>query len=233
MRQCLLIGNSRWHWATKKKEKWHYSHSDPNPLSIPDDQLPWIKWAAVGPIPSNLSLNPANRINANDVPLKNLPPWLGVDRALAGWAAFLYAKESNTNFPGLIVADAGTVLSITRITTTGDFSGGQLVAGLRLQLEAMATGTQNLCNPGLAISTIEQFPFKTSEAMQRGALQALIGNLIQIVKESNMELWLCGGDSQLLLKELQKQNISTIYKPNLVLEGMVRLYSQITLNQDP
>ena len=48
---------------------------------------------------------------------------------------------------GLLLVDAGTVLSLTRVTADGCFGGGQLIPGYRLQLQAMADA-----NPRLAIN---------------------------------------------------------------------------------
>ena len=136
------------------------------------------------------------------------------------------------NSNGLLIADAGTVLSINRITKNGEFAGGQLIPGLQLQLRAMETGTQNLINPGPSSSTPAQFALTTAEAMQRGSIQALVGTLIEAIKEANTPLWLCGGDAPILVKELEKRNTEVIHHPNLVLEGMVDIQQRINQNQD-
>ncbi len=229
---CLLIGNSRWHWAFKKTDKWEYLHTTPDPKRIESLEMPIVAWAAVGPLPKNIYLNPAKRLTTKDIPLKELPPWLGIDRALAGWKAFKKAKSIGTNSSGLLVADAGTILSLTRISANGEFAGGQLIAGLRLQLSAMANGAKNLQNPGTSSFPPDQFPIATAEAMQRGSLQALIGTLIEATHETNMPLWLCGGDAPILIEELKKRNAQVRHYPNLVLEGMVEIQQQIKQDQD-
>ncbi len=96
----------------------------------------------------------------------------------------------------------------------------------------MANGTQNLNNPGTKTSTPAQFPFTTTEAMQRGSIQALVGTLIEAMKETNAPLWLCGGDAPVLIQELLKRNANVVHHPNLVLEGMVDIQEQIRKNQD-
>ena len=30
----LMIGNTRWHWATKIQENWKYFHTSPNPIEF-------------------------------------------------------------------------------------------------------------------------------------------------------------------------------------------------------
>ena len=232
LRSFLLIGNSRWHWAIEKADSWHFLHTAPDLQTTKSHGTELDARAAVGPLPKNLALNSAKRIKIKDIPLQKLPPWLGIDRALAGWGAFRNAKASKTHSSGILVADAGTVLSLTRITSNGEFAGGQLIAGLRLQLSAMANGTENLEDPGPASGQTEQFPFTTAEAMQRGSHQALVETIIAAKKESNMSLWLCGGDAPLLLEELRRRNIDLIHHPNLVLEGMVDIQHKINRTQD-
>ena len=89
----LMIGNTRWHWATKSQEDWEYLHTTPNPIEFKDKNYSELSWASVGPIPENLQLCPSKRINLDDVPLINLPSNLGIDRALASWSA--YKKQSS------------------------------------------------------------------------------------------------------------------------------------------
>ena len=186
--------------------------------------MPLLSWAAVGQIPRHVSLQPANRIHLKDVPLKKVPPWLGIDRALAGWGAFAKAKSSTSNSSEMLVADAGTVLSLTRISANGEFTGGQLAAGLRLQLSAMSEGTENLKDPGPSKSScIQKFPLTTSEAMHKGSLQSLLGIIVEALRGTEMPLWLCGGDGHLLYPELKSRNLKIFHHPNLVLEGMVNL----------
>ena len=72
-------------------------------------------------------------------------------------------------------ADAGTILSVTKITNKGDFGGGQLIAGFRLQLSSMANGALNLETPIDKTIPTETFQYETHNAMIRGSLNALLG----------------------------------------------------------
>ena len=97
--------------------------------------------------------------------------------------------------------DAGTVLSLTRVTADGCFGGGQLIPGYRLQLRAMAEGTVGLpSTPELPDSEVAQevFPQQTVAAMQRGVLQALLATIAVAQQNSKGLLWICGGDAELL-----------------------------------
>ena len=49
--RALLIGNSRWHWATQRGERWSFDHAAPDPLRIDTTNL---IWAAVGEVPAAL-----------------------------------------------------------------------------------------------------------------------------------------------------------------------------------
>ncbi len=227
---CLLIGNSRWHWAIQKSNKWQFIHTQPDPEIFQNTEISCSAWAAVGELPLQLELDPTKRINIKHIPLLNFPSWVGIDRALGAWGAYKKAKTSKLPSSGLLIADAGTILSLTRITKNGEFAGGQLVPGLRLQLNAMAFGAHNLKNPGPENMEAEQFPFSTSQAMKRGSFQALIGTLIEAQRAAQIPLWLCGGDAPLLFKELKKQKFEISHHPNLVLEGMIDL--QTKFNQD-
>lgn len=223
--RCLLIGNSRWHWAEQSGTScWVYQHeiAAPEALDSPSDLM---AWAAVGPIPQHPCLQSSRRLNLADIPLQGIPPWLGIDRALAGWGAWR-AKETRV---GVLVVDAGTVLSLTRISATGSFSGGLLAAGYGLQLRAMAEATAglNVTSPvGLDPEDAKPFPFETQAAMRSGAQQSLVGLIRQAHAQSPWPIWLCGGDAPQLLPNLQEQlGIEVFHAPNLVMEAMVELVS--------
>ena len=79
----LMIGNTRWHWASKIKKTWKYFHTSPNPIEFKDKDYSQLTWASVAPIPENIKLCPSKKINLDDIPLINLPPNVGIDRALA------------------------------------------------------------------------------------------------------------------------------------------------------
>lgn len=200
----LLIGNSRWHWAEQRgTSRWVYQHevAAPEALDSPGDLM---AWAAVGPIPHHPCLQSSRRLNLADIPLQDIPPWLGIDRALAGWGAW----RANETRVGVLVVDAGTVLSLTRISATGSFSGGLLAAGYGLQLRAMAEATAglNVTSPlGLDPEDAKPFPFETHAAMRSGAQQSLVGLIRQAHAQSPWPIWLCGGDAPQLLPNLQEQ----------------------------
>ena len=197
--RALLIGNSRWHWAQRCKEGVRVDHGDPDPGRIGAD--PPI-WAAVGPVPDQLRAHQDRRIRLGDVPLPKAPPWLGVDRALGAWMAWRCSQDRQLDCSrGLLLVDAGTVLSLSRVGPDGCFAGGQLLPGFRLQLKAMAEGTVGLPSlleqPSLDVPQ-EMFPTQTVAAMQRGVLQGMLATIAVAQQHAQGLLWICGGDAPLL-----------------------------------
>jgi len=223
----LLIGNTRWHWATKIQADCKYFHTTPNPIEFKDKNYSELSWASVGPIPENLKLCPSKKINLDDVPLINLPSNLGIDRALASWSAYKKQSSFKSKEQDLIVIDAGTIMSVTKITTKGVFAGGQLISGLRLQLSSMANGALNLENPIIKTIPVETFQHETKNAMVRGAINGLLGLILKIFEETKLPIWMCGGDAPIILNELKNTNIDINHSPNLVLEGMIDIYKKI------
>tara|TARA_B100000700_G_scaffold120712_1_gene135569 strand:- start:4679 stop:5350 length:672 start_codon:yes stop_codon:yes gene_type:complete len=218
-----MIGNTRWHWASQIEGEWQFFDTSPNPINFKDKDYSELTWSSVGPIPENIKLCSTKKINLFDVPLGNLPSNLGIDRALASWSAFQKQSTLKNKEQDLIVIDAGTILSITKITKKGEFAGGQLISGLMLQLSSMAKGAFNLKFPIIKEIPKDTFQYDTKNAMIKGAITGLSGLILQIYEENNLPIWLCGGDAQIILNELKRKNIDINYHPNLVLEGMINI----------
>lgn len=205
----LLVGNSRWHWAEATEAGLRIHHqSAVEALAVPPpDRL--VAWAAVGRVPATLTLPADRRVVTAAVPLAGLPPWLGVDRALAGWLAWRRQRQRQA----VLVADAGTVLSLTCIDREGGFGGGRLLAGLGLQLRAMAEATAALPSPPApaalaALVAGGNWPIATEAAMAVGVTQGLAAALAAAVRERRLldpacRLVLTGGDGDSLIGPLQ------------------------------
>ncbi len=142
MKRVLLIGNSRWHWGERDAHGLRFDHALPDHSRL---EAELSGWAAVGAVPDCLLSAAHRRITLRDVPLAGCPEWLGVDRAIGAWAGWTRSVEMSLDLrSGLLLVDAGTVLSITMLSPRGAFVGGQLIPGYRLQLSAMTQGTEAL-----------------------------------------------------------------------------------------
>jgi len=194
----LLIGNSRWHWASQNLEGWRSWHAPPGLAAVPQVGLRLTGWAAVGPVPDQVGLDGGQRIGLSHIPLLEMPPWLGVDRALVGWRAWQLSGSP------VLVADAGTALSLTRVEAGGQFAGGRLMAGASLQLRALGEGTAQLPQTripdGMADGTATgPWPKATEAAMGAGVLWGMAGAIALAAQQvwaeqPDCQLWLTGGD---------------------------------------
>ncbi|MFM7313781.1 MAG: type III pantothenate kinase [Cyanobium sp.] len=227
----LLIGNSRWHWAETGAAGLCIEHRDAA-LARRDALIadPWA-WAAVGVLPPGREPEASRRVGTADVPLEGAPAWLGVDRALAGWMAWRNWRQD------VLVADAGTVLSFTCVDRQGRFVGGRLIAGLALQLRAMAQGTATLPWPQGPEGEGERWgdggwPTDTAGAMAVGVRRALAAAVVSAIAERrehdrHCALVLTGGDARNLLPLVQPLVVaeggSVIHEPDLALRGLVAL----------
>nr|WP_256438932.1 type III pantothenate kinase [Synechococcus sp. CCY 9618] len=158
---------------------------------------------------------------------------MGIDRALAGWWA---AREVGG---AVLVADAGTVLSLTRVDCRGRFAGGRLMAGAGLQLAAMGAGTEALPSlAGLAGAGLsgagegEPWPLDTAEAMGRGVAEGLAATVLEAARqvralEPGCRIVLTGGDGPALLPLLRRSpelgGDGLLDRPDLCLEALVAL----------
>ena len=231
--RALLIGNSRWHWAQRHNHGVRVDHGGPDPGRIGSE--PPI-WAAVGSVPEQLMAHQDLRIRLEDVPLPQAPPWLGVDRALGAWMAWRCSQERKLDCSrGLLLVDAGTVLSVTKVGPDGCFLGGQLLPGYRLQLRAMAEGTVGLP------STLERpqeaspqdiFPQETVAAMQQGVLQGLLAAIAAAQQHSQGLLWICGGDAELIKTHWACATELLQVETDLQLQALLDLAAGISSDRD-
>jgi type III pantothenate kinase len=160
-----------------------------------------------------------------------------VDRALAGWQAW------RTGAGPVLVADAGTVMSLTRVDGNGRFTGGRLQAGVLLQTRAMVTATVSLpgsptASPGPStaagddLPAWQRWPSRTRAAMEVGVRAGLAAAVATAAREAaaleaGCRLVLTGGDGPLLWtmirRDLEGSGISCDHRPDLCLEAMVGL----------
>ncbi len=220
----LLVGNSRLHWAqySKNQSKFFHTKKEQNvPKNIDLDKL---IWASVGKLP-NFLLKRENEIKTKDIQLSNLPDYFGIDRSLACLAAQKIIK--NPLKKDLLIADFGTILSITKLNSNGSIIGGQLIPGFLTQLKSMEQNTKNLKVPKKYEVPTKEFLINTEEAILKGVINSLISVIKNSFNPLKDILITCGGDSQFLTKSLETDNENIINAPNLVMEGMIIHYISV------
>ena len=227
MRRLLLIGNSRWHWGDWLDgaliEQRHGTAEEGVALLAAQ---PPHDWAAVGVVPAALEACRACCWTTAEVPLARLPLTVGVDRALAAWRAWRLARRP------VLVVDAGTALSLTLVDGGGGFCGGRLMAGARLQLQALHQATAQLPQASLVTPTREHWPRQTDQALSCGVIEGMVGAVLRgfdqrPCPEQDWQLWLTGGDAALLLEGLQQQGLQPRQADGLALEGLGDLVERL------
>ena len=224
MERLLLIGNSRWHWGVGD----HFWHCSPAQGLEQFLQQPPQRWAAVGAVPEELEAWNQSQIVVEMVPLKNQAIGLGIDRALVGWGAWQRSAGA------VLVADAGTALSLTLVDSGGAFCGGRIMAGAALQLHSLNQATNALPEvllpevflpEGDPLKPTEIWPQNTKAAMSVGVLQGLAAALCRSYSQmpllfSGAKLWLTGGDAELLQPLLIEAGLQPRLALNLALEAL-------------
>ena len=153
---------------------------------------------------------------------------LGIDRWAALVAAWQHTKHAT------VVVNAGTAITIDAL---GDavFLGGSIMPGLGLLRTSLSQNTALLT---VADGTFAEFPINTSDAVETGCLNAIIGaiHLMQkrLEKRSGWlpKLVISGGDARYIAQALSAQAANTgtkqvIIIENLVLQGLVLLAKEL------
>jgi type III pantothenate kinase len=265
----LIIGNSRLHWALFI-DKTLYSTGDTFhlPASIIQQlaQNPTLdNWLTAISLPTNLPIIPdypillilasvvpsqtalwqiyphLHIITLEDVPLQEMYPTLGIDRALAVWGA-----GKQLGFPTLVI-DAGTALTFTGADNNQCLVGGAILPGLGLQLASLGqkTGQLPLLETDLITSLPPRFAMNTSEAIQSGVIYTLLIGIKDFIEAwwqlfPNSQIVMTGGDSNLFKTYLQQQfpDIANrlIVDNNLIFQGIgnivIRYLGKIELYND-
>ena len=214
----LLVGNSRLHWANYSHNQSKFFHTQREQKFPENIDINKLIWASVGKLPK-FSLKEENEIETKNIPLSNLPDYFGIDRALACLAALKTIE--NPLKKDLLIADFGTILSITKINSNGSILGGQLIPGFLTQLKSMEQNTKNLTVPKKFEIPTKDFLINTEEAILKGVINSLNGVIKSSFNPLKDILITCGGDSQFITKFLETNKNNVINSPNLVMKGMI------------
>ena len=216
----LLIGNTRLHWAVNKNSSYKFSNTLVNDSLPKNIDLKKLIWASVGKYPTN-NLLKKNQVTIKDINLINMPHFIGIDRALACFAALIMFKSKLSK--NLLIVDLGTTVSITKIDHQGNILGGQLFPGFTTQLKSMEQSTKNLVFPNKLFIPNNKFEISTMNAMLRGVYNSITGAINIAFDKTKDILILCGGDANLIGNSLKKEIKNLIIEPNLVMYGMIFL----------
>ena len=216
----LLIGNTRLHWAVNKNSSYKFSNTLVNDSLPKNIDLKKLIWASVGKYPTN-NLLKKNQVTIKDINLINMPHFIGIDRALACFAALIMFKSKSSR--NLLIVDLGTTVSITKIDHQGNILGGQLFPGFTTQLKSMEQSTKNLVSPNKLYIPNNTFEISTMDAMLRGVYNSITGAINISFDKTKDILILCGGDANLIGNTLKQEINNIIIEPNLVMHGMIFL----------
>jgi type III pantothenate kinase len=240
---ALAIGNSRFHWAwfmgQELQASWHSSYIDaknwPQQLLLPENLAAYLKihqlqlsdipiyLASVVPAQTKLWQPHVQRVlTLADVPLLNLYPTLGIDRALAA-----YSAGQQYGYPVLVI-DGGTALTLTGIDGDRRLMGGAICPGLGLQLQSLSVGTAALPSLQIPLTLPPRWALDTSSAIMSGVLHGSIASLQSFIQDWHQQfpdspILITGGNGKLLHDYLQQISIHCIFSESLVLLAIAQL----------
>jgi type III pantothenate kinase len=160
-----------------------------------------------------------------DLPIKVLtekPEETGVDRVLNVAAAYEQMQKA------CVVVDAGTAITVNVCNDKGEFLGGAIAPGVRLQLEALAKKTARLPDVSMAVPS-KPFGQNTEEAIRHGVYHGIRGMVKELVENYATELgnWpdiiATGGDAAMLFENWE---LVHAIAPDLTLYGVALAYTE-------
>jgi type III pantothenate kinase len=240
----LIVGNSRLHWAWwqqgQLQETWHAPHGGPEagignlPIALaaylknrPWQDLP-LYWASVVPDLTARWQHWGLEILLDRIPLDNLYPTLGIDRALAA-----YGAGEKYGYPVLAI-DGGTAITLTGIDEQRRLVGGAIWPGLALQRQSLATGTGQLPAASWPAELPSRWSRETIGAMHSGILYSTGAGLRDFGADwqhrfPQSRILVTGGDGELLIKLLQAEGsrLAMVSDPNLAWWGLGLVVSSL------
>lgn len=218
----LAIGNSRYHWAwylkTKLRSSWDTEYLTPDRFSasFPSDlqaliqqtqiEIDRIPIYLVSVVPSQTTiwqqLPQVKKITLADIPLQNLYPTLGIDRALA-----VFGAGEVYGYPVLVI-DGGTALTITGVDRYRHFVGGAILPGFKLQICSLYSGTAALPEIVLPAQLPPRWSDNTPGSIASGILHTVSAGISDFIRDwqqlfPESQIILTGGDGELLTGYLQ------------------------------
>ncbi|TVQ45901.1 MAG: pantothenate kinase [Gloeocapsa sp. DLM2.Bin57] len=228
---AVIIGNSRLHWAYFHQQELQQSWDSEEGIIPPEwEELPLYLVSVVEA--KNLLFQQhmdLRIIKLEDIPLKGIYSTMGVDRALALWGAM-----QTWGYPCLVI-DGGTALTLTGANNQGEFSGGAILPGLRLQLESLATSTASLPRVHLSSQLPLLWAKSTPEAIQSGVIYTVLTGIKHFLANwwkqfPKSPVIFTGGDGEILsqyLIELNTEKTDLLYfEPKLIFWGLKTIVNE-------
>ncbi len=230
----LLLGNSRTHCAHfQGREILKTYHSQYEQAGFDFAGSP-VLIASVVPKKTLLWQNYPNAqiIELHHINLKNSYPTLGIDRALA-----LSGAMANYGTPALVI-DAGTALTLSALSNSGEFVGGAILPGLGLQFDLLTQATGALPKAKIPETLPPYWANSTSEAIQSGIIHFILAGLNEFIKNwqsqfGQSHIVFTGGDGEYLYKLISQGRANFIYDPNLVFLGIRQLAFKLERGFEP
>ncbi|ROL62420.1 type III pantothenate kinase [Bacteroidetes/Chlorobi group bacterium ChocPot_Mid] len=157
---------------------------------------------------------------------------MGEDRKVGLIGASYYMK------PPIITIDMGTAITINALGREGVCLGGVILPGAYTQMESLAVKTWGLEEIELKV-TKKVLGLNTEKAISNGIVYGLEGAVFNIVSRIRKEykelagakVILTGGGTSLLMKKLRESGFEFIYKEDLVLIGIEKLFAERLRNR--
>lgn len=152
------------------------------------------------------------------------PTKLGIDRALAAVAV---NRVRATDTPAIIVS-LGTACTINLVSADGVFQGGAILPGFSMAANALHQGTAALplvTHESLSLSE-NAIGKNTAEAIAAGVFWGMVGAIEKLIAKQSRtcdlqpQLFLTGGDAQLVVEALEASGYRIRLMPHLVLSGI-------------
>lgn len=179
-------------------------------------------------IASALGFEPLVLTHATPLPIAirySSPLTLGLDRIAAAVAASHWLNSRSDDFDFVLIADAGTALTLD-IADRAGFRGGNISAGLSMRLHALHSATSRL--PLVeAEGDCPDFGYDTATAIRSGAFHGIAAE-IEVSFEKASEnygkgaILLTGGDAAAISPFIDS-SLNVVACPSLVADGLNRI----------
>jgi type III pantothenate kinase len=148
------------------------------------------------------------------------PERLGVDR----WLALIAVRERQQN---VCVVDCGTAVTIDVLQKDGQHLGGYILPGLTMMADVLLQQTKRVRFDAASVEAGVSLGTSTGEAVQHGALAAVIALIERLVAQYGVHLVLTGGDAPQVAAGL---SIPYGHEPELLLHGLQCYFQNVDIS---